>query len=312
MLLLSTMYAQDPRFAEGHRFAEFAQEAGYDGLEVSHSTPEPQLREIAAAALLPVVSLHAPAPFRELADGRPNGSLNLASLDESERESAVEEALRTVAWARELGARRIVVHLGHVDVPGGERLHPDERKLRQMHHARELHTEEASAIRDRLLAWRAEAAPPYLRAARRSLEAIVEAAAAAGLEVGIETRLHVHEIPLPEEAAVLLAGLPADLTGYWHDVGHVEVLARLRLVPRRRWQQVPGLRAVGMHLHDVRGLRDHRAPGNGTVEWEPLRDLCRRIPDITLEIDQREPEELVRGARRFLEQHGLLTAGNER
>ncbi|HEY8536444.1 MAG TPA: sugar phosphate isomerase/epimerase [Vicinamibacterales bacterium] len=306
MLLLSTMYAQDERFAEGHRFAEFAREAGFDGLEISHSTPEPLLREIAAAAVLPVVSLHAPAPFRELEDGRPNGSLNLASLDESERKAAVAEALRTVAWAEELGTRRIVVHLGHVDVPAGQRLHPDEQALRRLHRTGELHTDEAAAVRDRLLAWRSEVAPPYLEAARRSLEALVEAAGPAGIAVGIETRLHIHEIPLPEEAAVLLAGLPERLTGYWHDVGHVEVLARLRLVPRRRWRQVPGLRPVGTHLHDVRGLRDHRAPGNGTVEWERLRELCRQVPDITLEIDQREPEELVRRAPVFLAEQGLV------
>ena len=37
-LALSTMYAQQERFADGAAFARYAAEAGYDGIEISHST----------------------------------------------------------------------------------------------------------------------------------------------------------------------------------------------------------------------------------------------------------------------------------
>ena len=39
-LALSTMYAQQDRFADGAVFARFAAEAGYDAIEISHSTRE--------------------------------------------------------------------------------------------------------------------------------------------------------------------------------------------------------------------------------------------------------------------------------
>ena len=87
-LALSTMFAQQDRFADGAAFARFAAEAGYDGIEISHSTSEAKLRQILDANVLPVTSVHQPAPLRH-ADGRGNSHLNLASLDPVEREAAV-------------------------------------------------------------------------------------------------------------------------------------------------------------------------------------------------------------------------------
>jgi len=297
---LSTMYAQQPRFEDGAAFAHFAADAGFDAIEVSHSTSAEKIDAIVRAGPLPVVSVHAPAPFRLLEDGRPNSALNLASLDARERAAAVGEAMRSLELAHRVGAARVVVHLGHLEPPDGLRYHPLERTLRKLFERGELGTEEARRTADELLAWRRATADPYLEAARRSLEVLAGAAASGGIVVGIETRLHIHEIPLPEEAVLLLAGLPARAAGYWHDVGHVEVLARLRLVPRSRWERLPGVSLVGVHAHDVRGLLDHRAPGSGTVDWERVRRLAARSPLVTFEIDQREPESGVLGARGFL------------
>lgn len=296
VVALSTMFAQQGRFADGAEFARFAREAGFAAIELSHATPPEHVEEVLAAAELPVAAVHAPAPLRHLEDGRPNSALNLAALDEGERRAAVAEVLRSLELAHRAGAGRVVVHLGHVVAPDGERPHPLERRLRKLYEARAIDGDEARACRAALLAWRAGAAPPFLEQARRSLEELVQAARGFGIVVGIETRLHIHEIPLPEEAVQLLAGLPEGGAGYWHDVGHVEVLARLRLVPRSRWRGAAGLRLVGVHAHDVRGLLDHRAPGNGSLDWRKVRELAALSPLLTFEIDQREPLDGVRQA----------------
>ena len=44
-LALSTMYAQQERFADGGEFAQFAADAGYDSIEISHSTTEEKLKQ---------------------------------------------------------------------------------------------------------------------------------------------------------------------------------------------------------------------------------------------------------------------------
>lgn len=69
---LSTMYAQQERFADGAVFARYAAAAGYDAIEVSHSTPPEKLEGILAARALPVTSIHLPAPWVKQSDGRGN------------------------------------------------------------------------------------------------------------------------------------------------------------------------------------------------------------------------------------------------
>ncbi len=113
------------------------------------------------------------------------------------------------------------------------------------------------------------------------------------MALGLECRLHYHEVPLPHELAGLLAPYPASVAGYWHDVGHAEVQHRLGLTDRSAWFDLLGERLLGVHLHDVRALVDHRAPGTGDVDfgWLAARvgiDVAR-----TFEIDQHEPDDAV-------------------
>lgn len=300
VVALSTMYAQQPRFDDGATFARFAARAGFDAVEISHSTPPEKVESLVATATLPVAAVHAPAPFRLLSDGRPNSALNLASLDVHERAAAVAETLRSVELASRVGASRIVVHLGQVEPPRVEDTHPLERELRRHYQSGTLASERARRAGEELKAWRRTAAASYLEAARRSLEELVDAAASVGLAVGVETRLHAHEIPLPEEVGSLLAGLPRHVVGLWLDVGHVEVLARLGLVPRDDWELLSDVHLIGVHAHDVRGVIDHRAPGNGDIDWERVRRIAAFSPLVTFEIDQHEPEEAVRRARAAL------------
>src|SRR3990172_6294109 len=106
----------------------------------------------------------------------------------------------------------------------------------------------------------------------RFVEDMYRFAEEAGVVLGLENRLHYHEIPQPEECRELIEELPAGVGGYWHDVGHAEVQWRLGLVDKHLWLDTNGPRCIGCHLHDVTGLADHRAPGNGDVDWTYIRD----------------------------------------
>ena len=101
------------------------------------------------------------------------------------------------------------------------------------------------------------------------------------MALGIESRLHYHEIPHPEEAVELLAPYDNFEAGYWHDVGHCEVQARLGLIDRASWFPKLTDRCIGSHLHDVDGIRDHRAPGNGDVDWSYIAAGLPRAPCVS-------------------------------
>lgn len=296
LLALSTMFAQQDRFADGAVFARWAAEAGFDAIEISHWTPRELGQAIRAAAVLGVAGVHSPAPFSRDARGLANSALNLASTDEDGRQAAVSAAVASIRWAHELGASASVVHLGHI----GVRI-PETAELARRYRDGERSGPEVDELRRSATRARAEVAGPHLEAAERSLRQIVDVAEPLGVVVGLESRLGFAEIPLPEECAALLQPYPADVAGWWVDIGHVEVLHRLGLVNRERWAAYAGDRLVGAHVHDVRGLTDHRAPGNGDLDWGAYAPLLARLPALTLEVDQREPDALLRGVRPFLD-----------
>lgn len=239
---------------------------------------------------LPVGSVHFPVPAITHPEARRSPDELLSSPDESLRRWAVEQGRRTLDLAAGLGAQAVCVHLGRVQVPrhlewvvyqryaGGYRDTPTYRQAL-----------------DRLLAARQEAAEPHFTAARRSLAELARHAETAGIRLGIETRLHVYEIPNRDEAEALLREHDPAVVGLWYDCGHVQVQANLGLDSPAAWLESLGPRIVATHLHDVRGLRDHLLPRPGGDVDFPF--LAAHLPAAALRVCEFdwyfEPEEIV-------------------
>jgi sugar phosphate isomerase/epimerase len=104
----------------------------------------------------------------------------------------------------------------------------------------------------------------------------------------------------------LLSPYDNSVAGFWYDVGHCEIQSRLGMIDHAEWAPAVGERIIGSHLHDVNGIVDHRAPGNGTLDWDLVRS---NLPDgalRVLEIDQHEPDESVARAGEFLRERGIV------
>jgi sugar phosphate isomerase/epimerase len=252
----------------------------------------------------PLSSLHAPAPKRPLPDGRTNGEANLASVDPTQRQLAVSETLRTIEIAAEAGLRHVVVHLGGA----GDQRNELEDRLRALYEGGERDGPTWQAAQDALRNWRSQVRVPYFDAARRSLEALIEYAAPLGVALGLESRLNYHEFPHPDEALELLDPYDNSVAGFWYDTGHCEVQARLGMIDRGAWFPRLTPRLIGSHLHDVDGLLDHRAPGNGTLDWSYVAAALPSDALRVLEINQHEPDRLVAGAIEFLRARGVLAS----
>ena len=65
-------------------------------------------------------------------------------------------------------------------------------------------------------------------------------------------------------------------------------------------------RIIGAHLHDVNGIIDHRAPGNGTLDWSLVAANLPADALRVLEIDQHEPDADVAAAGKFLQALGIV------
>ncbi len=153
---------------------------------------------------------------------------------------------------------------------------------------------------------RAGNAERYVEAAHRSLAELVPHAREAGVKIGLENSEWVLSIPNVEEARQLLEVFGADIVGLWVDTGHATILERLGVESLLAWAQLAPTRLLGLHYHDVNGLRDHLIPGQGTIDW---RALATHIPAHVLpscEFDwYYTPEEIASGVRE-LSRYGLV------
>ena len=302
-LSFSTMWAQQPRFeTDLAAFRRVAAAYGFDGIEVSHSTDAAGLDALMGGGEIALTSLHAPTPKRKLADGRMNGDANLASPDDDERALAVAETKRTLDFAAAAKLPKVVVHLGGV----GNTMTPIERELRRLVEAGEGRSTSAAQKREELKSWRRAHVGVSFDAAKRSLRELVDYAAPLGIALGLESRLHYHEIPHPDEALELLQAYDEDEAGYWHDVGHCEVQARLGMIERGAWFPALTSRTIGSHLHDVIGIIDHRAPGVGDVDWGYIAEGLPPTALRVFEIDQRQSDEAVQASIAYLRNRGVV------
>jgi len=273
---------------------EEIQQFGFEQVEVT-GLNESQMRE---AVVLQqgggsprIVGVHSFCPLppveREASFG---DQLDLASLDDTERNLALDYSKRTIDFAAELGARVVVVHLGSVKVEyvpmtiyrwlttyGGD-------------------TDEYRSQLDGLLQERSRRSAPHFDAAMRSLSELETHARDCKVSVGVENRYMYYQIPNREELGTILAEFgPDTVVGYWHDVGHAYVNRMLGVEDQTIVPDGIKSRMIGIHIHDVMmdsTVRppkiDHRAPSTGIVDFvrerENVGDGALKIVELRREV----------------------------
>ncbi|MBW1983013.1 MAG: TIM barrel protein, partial [Deltaproteobacteria bacterium] len=141
---------------------------------------------------------------------------------------------------------------------------------------------------------------------KEGLGILVDWAAEKGIVLGLENRVNYHEIPSLEEMEYFLTAFEGRPIGYWHDLGHAEIQDRLGFCSHNEWLSWFSSRMIGVHLHDVRGIDDHYAPGTGDLDWDLL---ARSIPGHALkvcELANWNAPENVAEAVTFLKNKGIV------
>ena len=298
-LALSTMWMQHRQ----RTVAEFATDAralGFGGIEVSHIVT-PALLADADPAALGIRSVHFPAPVLPSPFGAPAEAL-LSAVNEAQRGWAVAQGHASIDLAARAGARAVCLHLG--EVPAQRHL---EWALMQRFLGGQRHSAAYSAALAGVMADRGQAAAPAFDAARRSLAELAAYAAPRGIRLGVESRTNHWQIPTFAELGVLLAENDPAVVGFWYDCGHVQLLHTLGFHRHEEWLTAYGPRIVGVHWHDVRGLRDHLLPGLGELDFAAL---WAAVPDeavLTCELDwYYSAEEIRRGVQVLLQARGPI------
>ncbi|MEJ2209888.1 MAG: sugar phosphate isomerase/epimerase [Anaerolineae bacterium] len=259
-IALSTMWAIG-RFSSLEDFFQAGNALGFRRFELNHGIDSAML-----AGLRPDVSIssvHEPCPadvsLKEL--GRRNWLIS--ATDEENRRQGVLATRRSIDLAHRLGAGVVIVHPGRVDIDPAL-----DRALVDLYERGCVNLPEYARAKARLVAARSAQAEANMRSVRRSLQELAEHAEGLGVRLGLENRIHTHEIPLPDELDELLGLGCGDTLGYWHDVGHAQVLEHLGFYSQEEWLRRFSGQMNGIHFHDVRGVTDHLAAGLGQVDWD--------------------------------------------
>jgi len=281
-------------------FAARARELGFTHVEPNASISPRMLSELIETAI-PISSIHSPCPRVLSSRGIPITSLSLSSLDQSVRTEAVSFTEKTIDLASNVSAKAIVLHMGEVPID----LSLQDR-LYKLYNESRAQTRDYSQVKEELIYQRISQVPPYLEAARKSLQDLSEYSYQKGIMLGLETRFHFHEIPNMDEMAELLDEVQGSPVGYWHDVGHAEVQQQLGFSLHEDWLSRFKHRMIGIHLHEVLGISDHQAPGKGNMNWDMIaKYLPQRVLKVC-EIGEWNEEQQMRGVVNFLRKEGIV------
>ena len=307
-LALSTMWMQK-RHQSLEEFFDAGRELGFDAFELSHQVSE----ELLADATLPpgdIQGVHAPCPTNQRTQGA-----QVSSPDPEERALAVEAITASIRLAGQVGAEMVIVHPGRVVV--NPMLETD---LRALYDQGLRGTGAYDDVKAELVEERKRRAERHLDATLWSLDRLATLADSAGVRLGLENRVHYYEIPLPDELDLLLREL-AGPVAFCFDTGHAYVLEELGFVCHDEWLSGFSEHIAGVHLHDVRvvrerpdpsehmvlgtGLQDHVVPSTGVVDFDEVLGHTSDRAVFTCEFDWYHSPDEVKEGLAFLRKQGF-------
>ena len=295
---LSTMWSQ-LRYDNLVDFIGAARSIGFEKIELSHIVTPKMIEALPQSLFSAVRVLHHPCP-------NPGGVPEISDPDENRRAAAVKAAQQTIEWAAQIGAEVIVMHLGVVGI---------DRRWENAIRARWLQgqyvKESFRSLTDQIRALRVAYAARYFEAAHRSLAELVPIAYEKGINLALENGEWCFSLPNLDEARQLLNEFDSPTLGLWLDTGHATIQERLGFGSLLEWAQLAPHRLLGLHYHDVDGIRDHLIPGNGTIDWQTLAHHIPAHALPTCEFDWYYTAEEIRRGVACLAAHGLILASNQ-
>lgn len=299
MIGLSTTWCSG-QIKEGRKLLSRFEEIGIEGLEFDYQISEKTFRE-----MLPhlkksfvILSIHNFFPIPDILSEGSGDAFLLSSPDEKERKRAVKYTQKTIEIAHKLGAKAVVLHLGKVEMDS------QTEKLSLLYGRGRIFSSQGERIIHRLKEERKVKKQRYLDAVLRSLEELNRFAQGRGVLLGIENRFYFHEIPDFNEIGIILNKFKGGAIRYWHDVGHAVVQEHLGLWSQRELLENYSPQLIGIHLHGVRGYKDHLAPG-GEENYDLIKRYLKPETIKVIEPHSRVSRKALKEGLAFLQKIGI-------
>ena len=286
---LSSMWAIK-KFPLLSDFSLAAHNLGINKIELNHQVDSKMFERIDLGEMN-VSSVHEPCPADISAVALKEKDWLISSTNELFRQRGVHSIKRSIDLAAQLKAPLIVVHCGQVNMDTSF-----ETRLRALFNDGKSDSVEYCALKQEYIDLRNSLIVSHMTALKQSLIELLDYAAKFGIHLGLENRYHYFDIPTPDEMEELLALADSSALGFVYDVGHAQTMDRLGFFPHEEWLKRFSSRMLETHIHDVKGVTDHLAPGLGEVDFDRIAPYLS--PDVirTLELHvMNTPEQVSKG-----------------
>ncbi len=303
MLGISTCWWHN-RSDRGDEIVNDILKLGVGGVELEYRISESLYRQLRPRLKkdLKVLSIHNFFPKPEELGSARGGSGDLflmSSTDPDERLKALKYSIRTMEHAQDLGAKAVILHLGRVDMPN------QRPKLSDLYRTGKIDSREGKRLIDEQRLVRETRHQKNLDSVLLNLEKLNREAEKRGILLCIENRVHFWEIPDFKEIGLILNQFQGGHVRYWHDVGHARIQEILGINRQRDLLEAYSEMLIGIHLHDVIGIDDHFAPGQGEMNFEEIKPYLKSDQMKILEVHPKvDRKNLIEGIQ-FIKSMGI-------
>ncbi len=291
------------RHGKGKDLVFEIQKLGFEEVELSFNLTSSMVEEIAVYAAQNAIRITSVHNYCPIPSGMPPAQAlpdcyAMSSCNEKERAQAVQYTKNSIDTASRLGARAVVLHCGRVEIPDKT------RALIKLLESGKKDTSEFISLKDALIAERQEKAQPFFENTLKSLGELNTYARKKNILLGVETRYYYREIPTFEEIGIILKEFSNPAIGYWHDTGHAQIMENLGIAKHSDFLDAYGSRLIGMHVHDIAGGDDHRAPGEGDFDFSLIRQYLRDPISTVIEAHHPATSAQIKKAKSLIEAIG--------
>ncbi|MFO7871381.1 MAG: sugar phosphate isomerase/epimerase family protein [Kiritimatiellia bacterium] len=269
------------RHSSGKAMIEEIAAVGFDTVELGYNLTLDLVPGVLEAVDEKTVTVETVHNFCPLPVGAPSATPELflpGSLDPAARKNAVRHIAKTVEFAGRVGAHTVVIHAGRV------RMKNITPKLIALHSAGKQYSRKYEKLKVKLMMLRDRKAGRHLEALDKSIEELLPAIDSAGVRVALENLPSWEGLPAEDEIVDIVERFGPSRVGYWHDLGHAQVLQELGFINHLHCLERLKPYLAGIHLHDVvPPAFDHLMPPCGNMDFRAFKEACSSSKVIVFE-----------------------------